>query len=45
MEFARVDQAESLLSVVRKKNAVADHFAVEIDVGLGDSGDVFEFNW
>jgi hypothetical protein len=38
------DQAEGLLAAVGQQDGVADDFAVEIDIGLGDGGDVAKFS-
>ena len=42
VERARVNQAERLLAAVGEQQTVADDFAVEIDVGLRDSGDTLK---
>jgi hypothetical protein len=39
MEFARINQTESLFAAIGKNNGVADDFAIEINVGLCDGGD------
>lgn len=44
VEIARIDEPEGFLAAVREQDAVADDFAVEIDVGFGDSGDSGEFS-
>ena len=44
MEFAGEDEAEGFSGAIGQQNGVADDLAVEIDVGLGDSGDVAKFS-
>jgi hypothetical protein len=43
MEFARINQAQRFLGAIFKKDRVANHFAVKINIGLGLSGNVFKF--
>ena len=44
MEFAGKNQAQGLADAVGQQNGVADDLALEINVGLGDSGDVAKFS-
>ena len=40
MKISGIDQAERLLAAIREQDAVADDFAVEIDVRFRDGGDI-----
>ena len=42
MEVAGIDQADGFLAAIGKLHGVADDFAVKIDVGFGEDGDVWE---
>ena len=41
---AGVDQADRLLGAIGGEDRVGDDLAIEVDVGFGDGGDVFEFH-
>jgi len=42
VKLTRVDQAERLLGTITEQDRVADHLSLEVDIGFGDRGDVFE---
>src|SRR5512140_2099497 len=43
--MARVNQAEGLLAPVGEEQGMADHFALEIDVGFGKGGHTAKLVW
>ena len=43
--FARMDEAEGFFGTVVEEDAMADNLALEVDVGLGDRGDVIKRRW